>query len=60
MEAGGPEVQGHSSVHSEFKAVLGPVKPCIKDEGEEGGGEGRGGRRGGRGRGEGKPTHSIT
>lgn len=59
MEARGPEVQGHSSVHSEFKAILGPVKPGIKDE-EEGGGEGWGGKVGGRGRQEGESTHSLT
>lgn len=46
MEARGPEVQGHSSVHSEFRAILGPVKPGIKEEEEEGGGEGGGERRG--------------
>lgn len=60
MEARGPEVRGRSSVHSEFKALLGPVKPSIKDEGEERGGEGRGGRVDERGRGEGESMHSIT
>lgn len=38
VKAEGWEVEGHSPLHSEFKANLGCMKFCLKDRGREKGG----------------------